>query len=51
MRVRSVYGAGKSTTIRLIMNLLRLDKGKIKTFGKNHIKHEKDIKEKNWVCV
>ncbi|MCD5414955.1 MAG: ATP-binding cassette domain-containing protein, partial [Clostridiales bacterium] len=39
-------GAGKSTTIRLIMNLLRLAKGKIKIFGKDHIKHEKDIKEK-----
>lgn len=39
-------GAGKSTTIKLIMNLLKKDDGEIKIFGKDHIKFEKEIKEK-----
>lgn len=39
-------GAGKSTTIRLIMNLLRKDEGDIKVFGLDHIKHERDIKNR-----
>ncbi|QBD84461.1 ABC transporter ATP-binding protein [Clostridium tetani] len=39
-------GSGKSTTIKLIMNLLKKDEGEIKIFGKDHIKFEKEIKEK-----
>ncbi|NLW39932.1 MAG: ABC transporter ATP-binding protein [Tissierellia bacterium] len=39
-------GAGKSTTIKLIMNLLKKDGGEIKVFGKDHIKHEKEIKDR-----
>lgn len=39
-------GAGKSTTIKLIMNLLKKDNGEIKIFGKDHIKCEKEIKNK-----
>jgi len=39
-------GAGKSSTIRLIMNLLKRDGGDIKIFGKDNVKHEKEIKEK-----
>ncbi len=39
-------GAGKSTTIKLIMNLLRKDAGEILVFGKDHIRHEKEIKNR-----
>lgn len=39
-------GAGKSTTIKLIMNLIRKDSGEIKVFGKDHLKYEREIKEK-----
>lgn len=39
-------GAGKSTTIKLIMNLLKKDEGEIRVFGKDHIKYEKEIKNK-----
>lgn len=39
-------GAGKSTTIKLIMNLLKLDGGEIKVFGLDHKKHEKEIKDR-----
>jgi len=39
-------GAGKSTTIKLIMNLLNKDGGEIKIFGKDHIKYEKEVKNK-----
>ncbi|NLY43544.1 MAG: ABC transporter ATP-binding protein [Clostridiaceae bacterium] len=39
-------GAGKSTTIKLIMNLLKKDGGEIKVFGMDHIKNEKEIKNK-----
>ena len=39
-------GAGKFTTIKLIMNLLKKDGGEIKVFGKDHIKYEKEIKNK-----
>lgn len=38
-------GAGKSTTIKLIMNLLQPDSGEIKVFGLDYKKHEKQIKE------
>ncbi|SMB85111.1 ABC-2 type transport system ATP-binding protein [Desulfonispora thiosulfatigenes DSM 11270] len=39
-------GAGKSTTIKLIMNLLKKDSGSIKIFGKDNVKHEKEIKDR-----
>lgn len=39
-------GSGKSTTIKLIMNLLKKNSGKIKVFGKDHLKYEKEIKDK-----
>jgi len=39
-------GAGKSTTIKLIMNLLKKDSGEVKVFGKDNIKHEKEIKDR-----
>ena len=39
-------GAGKSTTIKLIMNLLKKNGGEIKIFGLDHIKHEKEIKDR-----
>ncbi|MHA6251629.1 ABC transporter ATP-binding protein [Oceanobacillus sp. CAU 1775] len=39
-------GAGKSTTMKLMMNLLQADKGEIKVFGKHFSKNEKEIKER-----
>lgn len=39
-------GAGKSTTIKMIMNLLQQDSGTISIFGKSYKKHEKEIKER-----
>lgn len=39
-------GAGKSTTIKLIMNLIQKNGGEIKVFGKDHIKYEKEIKDR-----
>lgn len=39
-------GAGKSTTIKLIMNLLRKDSGEIKIFGMDHVKYEKEVKDR-----
>jgi len=39
-------GAGKSTTIKAIMNLIKKDNGNIKILGLDNIKHEKDIKER-----
>ena len=39
-------GAGKSTTMKLMMNLLQPDAGEIKMFGKNYANHEKAIKER-----
>ena len=39
-------GAGKSTTIKMMMNLLRPDVGEIKLFGLDYKKHEKAIKER-----
>lgn len=39
-------GAGKSTTMKLIMNLLQPDSGEIKVFGKDYARHEKEIKER-----
>jgi len=39
-------GSGKTTTIKLIMNLLKKDRGEIKVFGLDHVKDEKEIKNK-----
>lgn len=39
-------GSGKSTTIKLIMNLLKKDSGDVKVFGKDHIRFEKEIKNR-----
>ncbi|MDQ0229143.1 ABC transporter ATP-binding protein [Metabacillus malikii] len=39
-------GAGKSTTIKLMMNLLKPDSGTISVFGLNYQEHEKEIKQR-----
>ncbi|MBY7145053.1 ABC transporter ATP-binding protein [Virgibacillus sp. NKC19-3] len=39
-------GAGKSTTIKMMMNLLKPDAGEIKLFGLDYKTHEKAIKER-----
>ncbi|MEQ6355782.1 ABC transporter ATP-binding protein [Lysinibacillus sp. M3] len=39
-------GAGKSTTIKMIMNLLKPDTGEVKLFGLDYKTHEKEIKER-----
>ncbi|MGF2616273.1 ABC transporter ATP-binding protein [Rossellomorea vietnamensis] len=39
-------GAGKSTTIKLMMNLLKPDRGEVKVFGLDYRTHEKEIKER-----
>lgn len=39
-------GAGKSTTIKMMMNLLKPDSGEVKIFGLDYATHEKEIKER-----
>lgn len=39
-------GSGKSTTIKMIMNLIKPDSGNLKIFGLNHLDNEKEIKQK-----
>ncbi|MBW8351172.1 ABC transporter ATP-binding protein [Bacillus sp. IITD106] len=39
-------GAGKSTTIKMMMNLLKPDAGEVKLFGLDYKNHEKEIKER-----
>ena len=39
-------GAGKSTTIKMMMNLLKPDAGEVKLFGLDYKTHEKAIKER-----
>ncbi|WP_307893146.1 ABC transporter ATP-binding protein [Bacillus swezeyi] len=39
-------GVGKSTTIKLIMNLLQPDSGTVTVFGLNYKEHEKEIKQR-----
>ncbi|MFF3102507.1 ABC transporter ATP-binding protein [Viridibacillus arvi] len=39
-------GAGKSTTIKMMMNLLKPDAGEVTLFGLDYKKHEKTIKER-----
>src|SRR5699024_3164805 len=43
-------GAGKSTTIKMMKNLLKTDSGEVKLFGLEYRTHEKDSKERI-VCV
>lgn len=38
-------GSGKTTVIKLILNMIRKDKGSINVLGKDHIRGEVDIKE------
>lgn len=38
-------GSGKTTTIKAVMNLLKINSGSIHIFGKDHIKNEKYIKD------
>jgi len=39
-------GSGKTTMIKLIMNLLQPDKGEINVFGLDYASHEKEIKDR-----
>jgi len=39
-------GAGKTTTIKLIMNLINKDSGQIKVFGQDHIRFQKQIRDR-----
>ncbi|MEK4299800.1 ABC transporter ATP-binding protein [Oceanobacillus sp. FSL W8-0428] len=39
-------GAGKSTTMKLMMNLLQADTGEVKIFGMDYASNEKEIKER-----
>ena len=39
-------GAGKTTIIKMIMNLIMKQEGEIKIFGKDHQKHEVEIKKR-----
>ncbi|MDQ0176363.1 ABC-2 type transport system ATP-binding protein [Bacillus chungangensis] len=39
-------GAGKSTTIKLIMNLIKRDSGDIRIFGDDNLQHSTKIKER-----
>jgi ABC-2 type transport system ATP-binding protein len=39
-------GAGKTTTIKLIMNLIKKDNGEIRVFQQDHLRFEKQIKER-----
>jgi ABC-2 type transport system ATP-binding protein len=39
-------GAGKSTTIKMIMNLIKNDSGSVSVFGKDYKNHEREIKQR-----
>ncbi len=39
-------GAGKTTTIKLIMNLMCKDSGQIQVFGQDHIRFQKQIRDR-----
>ncbi len=39
-------GAGKTTTLKLIMNMLRKDGGEITVFGLDHVKSEREVKQR-----
>lgn len=40
-------GAGKSTTIKMIMNLLKPDSGEVKIFGLDYCTHEKRLRNES----
>lgn len=44
-------GSGKTTTIKLILNMLSMDGGAIKAFGKDNVSHEQEIKERIGVVM
>ncbi len=44
-------GAGKSTTIKAILNIINKDQGEIKIFGKDYQANEKEIKEQIGVVL
>lgn len=44
-------GAGKSTTIKLILNIIEKEQGEIKIFGKDYKKQEREIKEEIGVVL
>jgi ABC-2 type transport system ATP-binding protein len=44
-------GAGKSTTIRLILNEMKRDAGEIRIFGKDNLQHEIEVKEEIGVVL
>ena len=44
-------GAGKSTTIKSILNVINTDSGEIKIFEKDNRKYEKEIKEEIGVVL
>lgn len=44
-------GAGKSTTIKLLLNLVHRDGGEIRIFGKDNLTHDKNIKEELGVVL
>ena len=44
-------GAGKSTTINLILNLIKKDSGEISILGRDHLEYEKEIKKQIGVVL
>lgn len=38
-------GAGKSTTIKAVLNIIKTDGGEIRLLGKDHLKNETEVKE------
>ena len=43
-------GAGKSTTIRMLLTLIKPTDGKIEIFGMNLQTHRKEILKQSWCC-
>jgi len=44
-------GAGKTTAIRLLLNMIRADSGTIEVFGLDHAENEREIKEQIGVVM
>lgn len=44
-------GAGKTTVLKLVLNMIRADAGRIEVFGLDHIKNEREIKEQIGVVM
>ncbi len=44
-------GAGKSTTIKCILNLIRRDEGTISVFGMDNLQQEREVKEQTGVVL